>query len=222
QSVRLLRGRDETMPMALGIRHATIVIPAVGDTWTKDRRRAVLLHEMAHLVRNDCLTQMLCAVTCALYWMHPGVWWIARRLRVERELASDDRVLSTGTNAREYAGHLLELAYTLRSGCPPVLAVCMARWGRLEQRMRALLDGARNRTAPALRGHLLGLTILLALLIPVAAATISVRRGGISQLTQKPIAGQVLKSVQESVPVPDPDIPGTWEIRPANRPGFVH
>ena len=152
RNVNLLMSREETMPMAVGIRNGTIVIPSVADTWTEDRNRAVLLHELAHLSRHDCLTQMMAAVVCAFYWVHPGAWWIARRLRTERELACDDRVLSAGTEAREYASHLLELAYALRSGRPPVLAVSMAGSGQLEGRMLALLDTARNRAIPALEG----------------------------------------------------------------------
>jgi hypothetical protein len=80
--------------------------------------------------------------------MHPGVWWIAMRLRAERELACDDRVLSAGENAREYAGHLLELAYTLGHSAAPRVVVTMARPRELEGRMLAVLDAARNRRDP--------------------------------------------------------------------------
>jgi hypothetical protein len=70
-------------------------------------------------------------------------------------------VLSAGTNARDYAGHLLELAYAVRSGRRPALAVSMAGSGQLEGRMLALLDAARNRAVPALRSHLIGICVLL-------------------------------------------------------------
>src|SRR4029077_19004032 len=121
--VRLLRSRDRTMPMAFGLRVPVILLPSLADDWSEDRRRAVLLHELAHIARHDCLTQLLAAVACALYWPHPGVWWVARRLRVERELACDDRVLQAGTHAREYAEHLLELAYALGGYRAPALVV---------------------------------------------------------------------------------------------------
>ena len=94
--VVLLRGLEETMPMAFGTRHPAILLPAVAGTWSESQRRAVLLHELAHVARYDCLTQSLAAIVCSLYWLHPGVWWVARRLRIERELACDDRVLGAG------------------------------------------------------------------------------------------------------------------------------
>ena len=47
--VRLLRCLERAMPMALGVRRPAILIPAVADNWADDRRRAVLLHELAHI-----------------------------------------------------------------------------------------------------------------------------------------------------------------------------
>lgn len=170
QPVRLLRSLDRSMPMAFGLRTPTILIPAVADTWSEDRRRAVLLHELAHIERRDCFTQLLAAVTCAAYWMHPGVWWVAKRLRVERELACDDRVLSVGTVARDYAGHLLELAYSLGGYRSPALVVSMARPRQLEGRMLALLDVARNRVSPPLRARVIGFAAATMVVVPLAAA----------------------------------------------------
>ena len=171
--VLLLRVPEETMPMAFGIVRPAIVIPAVSETWSEDRRRSVLLHELAHVARHDCLTQSLAAVACAIYWIHPGVWWIARRLRIERELACDDRVLSAGADADAYASHLLDLAYSLRVDIAPSLAVTMAAARQLEARLRALLDSGLNRRAPARRSLLAATAITLTLAGSLSAARIS-------------------------------------------------
>jgi uncharacterized protein (TIGR03435 family) len=173
--VRLLRTAAETMPAATGIWQSAIVLPAIADTWPDDRRQAALLHELAHVERHDCLTQTLAAVACAVYWAHPIVWWIAMRLQAERERACDDRVLSTGANAPEYAGHLLELAYALGQHAAPAAAVTMARPRELEGRMLAMLDAARNRAVPTRRNRLAAVAILVALTVPVAGATVTPR-----------------------------------------------
>lgn len=170
EPVRLLRSLDRSMPMAFGLRTPTILIPAIADTWSDDRRRAVLLHELAHIDRRDCLTQLLAEVTCAAYWMHPAVWLVASRLKVERELACDDRVLTVGTAARDYAGHLLELAYSLGGYRSPALVVSMARRAQLEGRMLAVLDAARNRVTPTLRARVVGLVATAMVVLPLAAA----------------------------------------------------
>jgi len=66
--VRLLCSRDVALPMTFGTRVPAIVVPAAAALWSEDRRRAVLLHEMAHVARYDCLTQTLALVACAAYW----------------------------------------------------------------------------------------------------------------------------------------------------------
>jgi beta-lactamase regulating signal transducer with metallopeptidase domain len=172
--VRLLRSREHNVPVAFGTRHPSIVVPTIADTWSDDRRRAVVLHELAHVARYDCLTHALAVAVCALYWFHPAVWWVARRLRVERELACDDKVIAAGTQARDYAGHLLEIAYSFGGHRAPALAVSMARPRQLEGRLLAALDGARNRRVPPVRARLAAAAIACLLLAVVAAARPSV------------------------------------------------
>ena len=217
--VRLLRSLERSMPMAFGTRRPTIVIPSIADTWTGDRRRAVLLHELAHVARRDCLTQLLAAVTCAVYWVHPGTWWVARRLRIERELACDDRVLSIGTQARDYAAHLLDLAYTLGGYRAPALVVSMARPRQIEGRMLAVLDAARHRATPAWRSRMAGLVVAAAVVVPLAAAEtmlvpdatlVVAEHGAKPSIDLVPNAPLQQRATRRQV-----QLPGTWEIRPS-------
>ena len=78
------------------------------------RRRLVLLHELAHIRRYDCLTQLVAQAACALHWFNPLVWLAKSRMQSERELACDDLVLGAGTLPSTYAADLLELAYRLK------------------------------------------------------------------------------------------------------------
>src|SRR4030095_10490212 len=173
RAVSLRRSLTQVMPVTAGTLVPSILIPADADGWDEDRRRAVLLHELAHIARQDCLTQMLAALACAAYWFHPGVWYVARRLRIEREVACDDRVLAAGTHAPDYASHLLELAYSWSGRRAPALIVGMASSDKLEGRMRAVLDPVRNRTAPSRRMWLAGAALSAALLLPLAAMTMT-------------------------------------------------
>jgi uncharacterized protein (TIGR03435 family) len=172
RQVSVRRGLDHTMPMAVGIRRPSILVPAEADDWPADRRQAIVLHELAHVARHDCLIQTLAAIACAIYWVHPGVWWVARRLRVERELACDDRVLSAGAPAHDYAGHLLEIAYALNSDVAPALAVTMAAPRQLEGRLHALLDDQQPRTPPRLRSRIAAGTAMAIIVVTFAGVTI--------------------------------------------------
>ena len=136
--VRLLRSLDHSMPMAFGIRTPTILIPAIADTWSDDRRRAVLLHELAHIDRRDCLTQLLAEATCIAYWMHPAVWLVAERLKVEREVACDDRVLTVGTAAGDYVSEALGVGY-LTTGIVFGAVIAVIAIGHFAFKMNAIL-----------------------------------------------------------------------------------
>jgi beta-lactamase regulating signal transducer with metallopeptidase domain len=170
RSVRLLKSRERNVPLAFGTRRPAVIVPSIAETWDEDRRRAVLLHELAHVARFDCLTHTVALTACAMYWFHPAVWWVAKRIRIERELACDDRVIAAGAEPREYASHLLEIAYSFGGRRAPALAVCMARPRQLEGRMLAALDAARNRRRPSTRTRIAAAAIAVVVLAGLAAA----------------------------------------------------
>jgi beta-lactamase regulating signal transducer with metallopeptidase domain len=146
-TVRL--GANCTMPVVCGLWRSTILLPAEANDWSVERRRIVLLHELAHIKRRDCLTQFLAAVICALYWFNPMVWVAARQMRHLREQACDDLVLRHGTRPSDYAGHLLEVARSFREpGTRLCLSrsatVAMARRSSVETRVVAILAARPN------------------------------------------------------------------------------
>ena len=149
RSPRLVMSDRVEMAFTCTVFRPVIVLPRSADEWTMDRRRAVLLHEVAHLRRHDLIAHSAGAIMCALYWFNPLAWLAARRLRAESELACDDLVLTAGVRASDYAQHLLDLVATLagRAGVPAG-ALAMARPTGLEQRLHAILDSGRLRAAP--------------------------------------------------------------------------
>jgi beta-lactamase regulating signal transducer with metallopeptidase domain len=212
KNVRLLRNQRDVMPMTFGSIAPTIVLPASADEWTDERRRAVLLHELAHVARRDCLVQRFAAVACALYWPHPGVWWAAKRLRTERELACDDRVLNSGAVARDYAGHLLEIAHTFRAAPAPATALGMARARQLERRLLAILDEARNRAALGrLRGGIL-VAVAIAVFVPMAAV-----RAALLPIEVAPQAASKTRARASDAQ----EFTGTWDMHLTRDPGQV-
>ena len=80
---------------------------------------------------------------CALYWFHPLVWILLRRLNLEAERACDDAVLRQA-DALAYADQLVGFAEGRAAGLrPPLLA--LAGGADLTKRVGAVLDGARRR-----------------------------------------------------------------------------
>jgi beta-lactamase regulating signal transducer with metallopeptidase domain/HEAT repeat protein len=168
---RLLRSEDAKMPFACGVFNATIVLPAECDTWSLDRRRAVLLHELAHVRRHDLVGHTLGRLACAIYWFHPLVWTAAKQLRSESERACDDLALACGARATDYAEHLLDIVTSVRRDSTPSVALAMARRKEFEGRMLAILDPELRHSSPSRRqsAALIGSLALISIVVGAAA-----------------------------------------------------
>ena len=146
RQVRVKKSNAVTVPMVWGVFHPTILLPADASTWQEERLRAVLLHELAHIQRNDWESQLIAQVMCAVYWFNPLVWFAARRMRVEAERASDDHVLNAGYQSTNYAEHLLDNARNVKAVVSVSrTAVAIARSSRIEERIRTTLAENLNR-----------------------------------------------------------------------------
>jgi HEAT repeat protein/beta-lactamase regulating signal transducer with metallopeptidase domain len=172
RKVMFLRGRIAAMPMACGIWRPRVVMPADADAWPASRLRIVLLHELAHVKRRDCLTHALAQLACAVYWFNPLAWIAARRIRAERERACDDLVLAAGTRGSDYANQLLEVARAMRGDrFPSLLAgatLAMAHRTQLEGRLLAILDQDRRRSGLSAGRRTAAVTLAACAVMPLA------------------------------------------------------
>ncbi len=103
------------MPMTFGVLRPTVLVPSCAAEWSEDRRRVVLLHELAHVRRGDAATHLLARTALAFNWWNPLAWSAWRAFLRERERAADDLVLTAGATAVDYASHLLEIARTMQT-----------------------------------------------------------------------------------------------------------
>jgi beta-lactamase regulating signal transducer with metallopeptidase domain/DUF4097 and DUF4098 domain-containing protein YvlB len=204
--IRVLLSSEVGTPLAAGIVSPLILLPADADEWTADHRQVVLRHELAHIASSDAVVCAMSGVACAVYWFHPLVWMTARKLRTEQERACDDRVLSLGTPAPDYAAHILEVARTARSmGMDGFVSMAMARPTQLEGRLLAVLSTTRSRRTLRRRQIMtaafttLALLGVLAALKPVAvSAAIVVASQSFPTMSLEPVAVR-------AVTTPDPD-----------------
>ncbi len=167
--VALVTSDKTTMPMAWGIFRPRVLLPREAEHWPNERRRVVLLHEMAHLKRRDCQTLLLARLVTALYWINPLVWVANRRMQAERERACDDLVLSAGTRGTDYAQHHLEIARNMRRPTTAgYAAVAMARPSQLEGRLLRILDPSLNRRRATRIASVAGIALVSMLVLPLA------------------------------------------------------
>ncbi len=174
REVILLQSAAEPMPMIWGVRKPKLLLPAEADNWTTDRRWAVLLHELAHANRHDCLAKLIAHIACAAYWFNPLCWIAFKLMQREAEIACDDMVLAAGERPSDYASHLLEIASGLESGMlASYSSIAMARKSKLEGRLLAILDAGRNRRALTRAGICVATVLIAAIAIPLACIQVA-------------------------------------------------
>lgn len=153
-------------PITWGLRRPVILLPLGAEDWPDDRRTTVLLHELAHIQRRDHIWNLLCFLSLGLHWLNPLAWYAYRQLAIERERATDDRVLRAGIEGCDYASHLLALVRDLpRFRLAPWPTSTMANSVGLRCRLHSLLDERISRAPLSTR--------MLLIIIPVAVALLA-------------------------------------------------
>jgi beta-lactamase regulating signal transducer with metallopeptidase domain len=145
RSISLLVSQSLEVPTAIGFHKPAIILPAwLLESTPQEELKYILLHELAHLRRRDDWTNLAQKVLKALLFFLPSVWWIERRLSLEREMACDDAVLAHSGTPRGYAeclAHVAERSFLRRQ-----LALAQAAVGRVRQltaRVATILDPNR-------------------------------------------------------------------------------
>lgn len=173
RTIALLQTRGNWVPMTWGVFRPVVLLPEEAMTWAAERLRVVLMHELSHVRRHDCLTQFAAHLVRACYWFHPLVWWAVRRLKTEQERACDDAVVHAGSTGPDYAQHLLSvLAQVPDSYFVSPVALAMGRARRLESRLTGILDPACDRRPPSRLRSLLVCAAALALVMPLASVQV--------------------------------------------------
>jgi len=130
-------------PAVARIFHPVVLLPAaLLGRLSAAEMDAILAHENEHINRRDNLKATLHRLVETLFWFHPMVWWIGRRMLAERELACDEAVIEKGHDAHEYAAGILAVCrHCCNSAGTPNTASVVS--GNLTQRVRSILSAAR-------------------------------------------------------------------------------
>ncbi len=165
--VRLLRSSMASIPFSTGWLRPAIVLPEGVESWHASVQESVLIHELAHIKRNDILLRILAQAGCSLHWINPLAWYGFGRMMMEQEIACDNQVLWAGTKPSDYACNLLTFAKT-RRGYLDFALTPLGRRSELKNRLMEILKPSRSR-APLPNGTLLlFLALIWVPLLPVS------------------------------------------------------
>lgn len=147
--VRLLESALARVPSVSGWLKPVILIPASAVLGMEPRQlEAIIAHELAHLRRCDYLVNLMQTAVEILLFYHPAVWWVSRRIRIERENCCDDLAVELCGDGLLYARALAGLE-GLRSS--PARLALAAGGGSLLVRIRRIAGLASP--SPARRSY---------------------------------------------------------------------
>jgi beta-lactamase regulating signal transducer with metallopeptidase domain len=208
RQIALCTSEEVRVPTAVGLVKPAVLIPdALMRELSPGELNQVVLHELAHLRRWDDWTNLIQQALTALLFFHPAVWWIEKKLGLEREMACDDAVLAETASPRAYAECLARLAE--KTFLTRGIALAQSVLGKVRQtsaRVARILDV--NRPAPA--PHTSRMAVSLVAVLAIVCAVVYSRSPKLVGFERSPQANEyetARSSVTPSVPLME-RIPG--------------
>ena len=180
-----------------GIFTPVVVFPIAWlNQLTLSETEDIIKHELAHIVRNDYLHNILISVIKSLFYYHPAIWILARKLEFEREQACDELAYNVDKNPLDYSKTLVKISELSMSITPfPALAVS-GNESEMAMRIKKIINMNMERNTYFSRNLLLVSVIFLSFFIGVAFAKTS----------SKPIENEDKKLTSINVLSDGPDI----------------
>ncbi|PSL48141.1 beta-lactamase regulating signal transducer with metallopeptidase domain [Chitinophaga niastensis] len=124
RKVKLLISRHVQVPVMMGFLKPLILLPvAMVNNLTEEQLEAILLHELAHIKRNDYLLNIFQSIVETILFFNPFIWLISKTIRLEREHCCDDLVITSTVQPLHYARALVALEEYRLTANPLTMAV---------------------------------------------------------------------------------------------------
>jgi beta-lactamase regulating signal transducer with metallopeptidase domain len=167
RKVKLRCAKSKMEPGLVGIWHPTITIPiGLSTELARAEFEAILLHELAHAKRLDNLSSSFVHALVCLFWFHPLLWWIERKLIAEREIACDEMVVRYGADPAEYIAGILKVCRFHLSDA--AAGACGITGSNLKIRMEVIMSYRSHKPVSRAPIFLLGVLASLMTIVPLA------------------------------------------------------
>ncbi len=163
--VALRSTKAKIEPGVTGLWRHTITVPEGLSSGLEAREfEAVLLHELAHVKRRDNLSAGFVRGLVCLFWFHPLLWWIERRVVAEQERACDEMVLRCGATPDDYASGILKVCRFHLAAA----GACGITGSSLKERMEGIMSFESNRLFDRAPRLLIGALVSVMIVVPTS------------------------------------------------------
>ena len=204
RQVQVCRSTRVRVPTAIGFFKPSVLLPGWALTDLSEQElTTVLLHELAHLRRRDDWTNLAQRILGAVFFFHPAVWFVQRRLELEREMACDELVLEKTGNRQAYAECLVSLAE--RSFARRSLSMAQAIIGHAKStalRLTRILGPGESSTPRSYAGAMTFASGALALCVVLASGAPKLIAFQDAAAVKPIVAPQTAKAIPETAAAP--------------------
>ncbi|MFT7055455.1 MAG: beta-lactamase regulating signal transducer with metallopeptidase domain [Roseivirga sp.] len=133
--VLLKQSEAISSPLVMGVLKPVIIFPlGLIQALPTEEIEAILLHELAHIKRNDFLINIVINVLQVVYFYHPAFWWLNAQLDDEREYDCDESTVLLTSNPLVLAKALTRISEFNLQPSTPALAFA----GRRNQMLKRI------------------------------------------------------------------------------------
>ncbi len=212
-TVHLVRRVIAPSVYSLGRRAYLLMPVGLSEQLTESELRSVVAHELTHLRRGDHWVRMLEIVAGSLFWWHPVVPFVRRKIHAAADESCDARVVSQNPGAaRDYASAMLKTVDFLsgtnsnhtRENAVMPLMIAIGDSRSLMRRMRQI-SGSAASPSVSTRGRF-ALAAAAMLLLPLGMLTLAPTTDAGQPPVQESTASDE-KNAQNNDPIEDQSEP---------------
>lgn len=163
--VKIAESKSIATPVLTGIISPVILFPVgLVNHLSIAETRAIIAHELAHIIRKDLLVNVFLHIMEILFYYHPAIWWITSIAKTERENSCDDLALSYQTDRLILAGALIKVQeMSSNQNNPSSLVLAFNHSKYFSNRIKRILNMKTNMNY--FNGRIVGLTLATAVVL---------------------------------------------------------
>jgi beta-lactamase regulating signal transducer with metallopeptidase domain len=178
------------VPAVIGFLRPVVLLPVRALTGLSvEQLEAVVAHELGHIKRFDVAVNFFQVIAESLFFFHPAVWWLNRRIRADREDCCDDVAIAASGSTAGYARALATM-----EDWRDVPSFAMAATGSPVAARVARLLGVRQDSTSTRAAGVVTATVVLATALVAGAVSIGVVNPA---LAQAPVPTDTVSEVTE-------------------------
>ncbi len=164
--IRAISSPSFLEPGIFGVFRPVLLLPEnIFEYLTPEQWKAVVAHELCHVRYRDNLIGIVQMFVETVFWFHPLVWWVGKRIFHERERACDEEVLRLGNEPRTYARSILKVCEVFLES--PRECVAGVSGSNLRMRIEAILNERMVKNLNGGTKALLAAAGLFAVAVPI-------------------------------------------------------